>query len=412
MTLTTNSVDEELRARAARVIPGGNYGHMSVNRLPAGYPQFIDSGQGCRMVDVSGREYIDLMCGYGPVVLGRRHAAVERAAAYQAARGECLTGMPPVMVQLCELLVDTIAHADWAMLAKNGTDATTACVTMARAATGRRKVLVARGSYHGAAPWCTPVTAGVVTEDRSHISYFDYNDIASLREAVDLAGDDLAAIIVCPLRHDNKRVQELVDPDFARAVRASCDRAGAVLILDDVRAGFRIDLAGTWEPLGIRPDLSAFSKAIANGHPLAAITGTDALREAAQSVYVTGSFWYSGAAMAAAVATITELRDTDAMDRIERAGTRLRAGLATQAAEHGFTVSQSGPVQMPLLTFDGDDDFTIAEAWARHVIGRGVYLHPFHNWFLSAAHSDDDIDDALARTDGAFADLSSERSDR
>jgi glutamate-1-semialdehyde 2,1-aminomutase len=399
---TTTSVDAQLRERATRVIPGGTYGHMSTDRLPDGFPQYIASGDGCRMRDVDGNELIDLMCGYGPIILGRRHPKVEQAAAAQADRGECLTGLAPVMVELCELLVDTVTHADWAMLAKNGTDATTMCLTIARAATGRRKILAARGSYHGAAPWCTPSPAGVTNEDRANLIYFEYNDTASLASAIAQAGDDLAGVIVCPVRHDLRRVQELVDPAFAQALRDACTRAGAALILDDVRVGFRIDIAGSWEPLGIRPDLSAFSKAIANGHPLAAITGTDALRRAAQDIFVTGSFWYSGAAMAAAIATITELRDTDALAQIERAGTQLRAGLAAQAANHGFTVTQSGPVQMPLLTFDHDNDFALAEAWTPHTIARGVYVHPYHNWFLSAAHSKDDVDEALRRTDEAF----------
>lgn len=402
---STRANGADLARRAGRAMPGGVYGHMATGLLSAHHPQFVDSGTGCRMTDVDGREYIDLMCGFGPIVLGRCHRPVERAAAAQAAHGECLTGVPPVMVELCELLVDTVAHADWAMLAKNGTDATTLCVTAARAATGRRVILVARGAYHGAAPWCTPVERGVLAEDRAHLAYFDYNDVASLERAAAAAGDDLAGVIVCPFRHDNKRAQELVDPGFARGVRALCDRTGAVLILDDVRAGFRFDVAGSWEPLGVRPDLSAFSKAIANGHPLAAVTGVDALRGAAREIFVTGSFWYSGSAMAAAVATVTELRDTDALTRIERAGTRLRDGLLAQAARHGWAVSHSGPVQMPLLVFDDDPTFATAERWAGLAAERGVYLHPHHNWFLSAAHGDDAVDDVLERTGEAFAAL-------
>lgn len=406
MTLTTDparsATEAAMAERAGRAMPAGVYGHMSTRRLAPQYPQFIASGEGCRMRGTDGNEYIDFMCGYGPIVLGRRHPSVERAVAAQLAKGECLTGIPPVMVELCELLVDTVAHADWSMLARNGTDATTMCVTIARAATGRRRVLLANGSYHGAAPWCTPGPAGVLPEDRAHLDYFEYNDVASFTAAVDRAGDDLAAVIVTPYRHDNKRTQELVDPTFARALRAACTRLGAVLILDDVRAGFRFDVAGTWEPIGVRPDLSAFSKAIANGQPLAAVTGTDALREAAASVYVTGSFWYSGAAMAAAIATVTELRETDALARLEAAGIQLRDGLLEQAARHGIATSHTGPVQMPLLIFDDDPTFATAERFTGLAVERGVYLHPHHNWFLSAAHAPQDIADALERTDDAF----------
>ena len=210
-----------------------------------------------------------------------------------------MNGPGEVLVELAELLVKTVAHADWAMLQKNGTDATTACVTIARAGTGRRKVLLARGSYHGAVPWCTPSLAGVTSEDRAHLIHFDYNDVASLEKAVEQAGNDLAAVIVTAFRHDIARDQELPTDAFATRARELCTAADAALIIDDVRAGFRISLAGSWEPLGVRPDLSAFSKAIANGYPLAAVTGVDRFREAATKVYVTGSFWYGAVAMAA-----------------------------------------------------------------------------------------------------------------
>lgn len=398
-----------LTQRARNAMPAGVYGHMSTRLLAPQYPQFIADGTGCRMHSIDGREYIDFLCGYGPIVLGRQHPSVERAVAKQLGNGECLTGIPPVMVELCELLVETVAHADWAMLARNGTDATTMCVTIARAATGRRRILLARGSYHGAAPWCTPIPSGVLPEDRAHLGYFDYNDVASLRAAVEEAGDDLAGVILTPHHHDNKAPQASVDPAFAHAARDVCTRAGAVLILDDVRAGFRFDVAGTWEPLGVQPDLSAFSKAIANGHPLAAVTGTDALRDAAAGIYVTGSFWYSGAAMAAAVATINELRSTTALAQLKEAGELLRDGLLTQAAHYGFAVSHTGPVQMPLLIFTEDPSFATAERFAGLAVERGVYLHPHHNWFLSAAHTPDDIADALDRTDDAFAALANAR---
>ncbi|WP_441958409.1 aminotransferase class III-fold pyridoxal phosphate-dependent enzyme [Mycolicibacterium houstonense] len=397
--------DSALTKRAELVVPGGMYGHMNVRSFSATLPQYMASGDGCRITDTDGNTYLDFMCGWGPVVLGHRNPAVQQAVSEQISRGDCLNGAAPTMVELAELLVDTVAHADWALLAKNGTDATTTCVTIARAATGRRKVLIANGAYHGAVPWCTPVTAGVTPEDRAHLDYFEYNDLGSVRAAAERAGADLAAVIVCPFRHDVHRDQELADPGFARGLRELCDRTGAALILDDVRCGFRLDLAGSWEPLGVRPDLSAWSKAIANGYALAAVTGTDALRTAAREIYATGSFWFSAVSMAAAIATIRELRDTDAMERMRASGQRLRDGLAAQARAHGFEVVQTGPVQMPLLRFAGDDDFSQTRRWCDEVGARGVYLHPYHNWFLNAAHTTADIDDALERTDDAFAAL-------
>ncbi len=399
----TLALDSGWRQRAAAVIPGGMYGHQSAAMLPPGYPQFFARGEGARVWDVDGNEYVDFMCSYGPVILGHRHPRVEAAARRQADLGDCFNGPAPVMVELSELLVETVSHADWAVLAKNGTDATTMCVTMARAATGRRKVMVAQGAYHGAAPWCTPGPAGVVAEDRAHLVRYRYNDVASVREAVEACGDDLAAVVVSPFRHDARFAQELADPEFARELRVLCDRTGAALVLDDVRAGFRLHHGGSWEPLGVEPDLSAWSKAIANGHALAAVLGNDRFRSGAEQVFVTGSFWFSAVAMAAAVATIRELGETGAVATMERAGQRLRDGLAAQAASHGLQIAQTGPPQMPLLTFADDPEFRRAHVWAGEAARRGAYLHPWHNWFTCAAHTDDDVDRALLATDEAFA---------
>ncbi|QKC93509.1 aminotransferase class III-fold pyridoxal phosphate-dependent enzyme [Mesorhizobium sp. NZP2298] len=398
-----NSKDQMLRERAASVIPGGMWGHMSTRYLGSAYPQFFERADGCRVWDVDGRQYIDLMCSWGPNILGHHHRAVKEAAARQRSLGDAMNGPGEVLVELAELLVKTVAHADWAMLQKNGTDATTACVTIARAGTGRRKVLVARGSYHGAVPWCTPSLAGVTAEDRAHLIHFDYNDVASLEAAVEQAGNDLAAVVVTAFRHDIARDQELPTAAFAKRARELTSAADAALIVDDVRAGFRIDLAGSWEPLGVRPDLSAFSKAIANGYPLAAITGTDRFREAATKVYVTGSFWYGAVAMAAAIATIKTLRDTNAIASMNAAGERLRSGLDAAARKHGLSLRQTGPVSMPMVLFDGDAEFRKADAFCSAALREGAYFHPRHNMFLSAAHTAGDVDLALQAADAGMA---------
>jgi glutamate-1-semialdehyde 2,1-aminomutase len=278
-------------------------------------------------------------------------------------------------------------------------------VTIARAGTGRRKILVARGSYHGAVPWCTPSLAGVTAEDRAHLIHFDYNDVQSLDRAADQAGGDLAAIVVTAFRHDIARDQELPTPAFAQRARAICDQSEAALILDDVRAGFRIDMGGSWEPLGVRPDLSAWSKAIANGYPLAAVTGNDRFREGATKVYVTGSFWYGAVAMAAALATLKVLRDTQAIRHMEAMGERLRSGMDRVSARHGFKLRQTGPVQMPMILFEDDDAFEKAGAFCATALRHGAYFHPKHNMFLSGAHTEADIDRVLEAADAAFTEM-------
>jgi glutamate-1-semialdehyde 2,1-aminomutase len=397
------TTDAALRKRAATAIPGSMYGHQNAALLPTGYPQFMDRAEGCHIWDADGNEYVDLMCSYGPIVLGHRHPKVEAAAAAQLARADCQNGPAPCMVDLAELLVDRIRHADWVMFAKNGTDATTVSLMVARATTGRGRVLAARGAYHGSAPWCTPVLAGTAPEDRASLAYYIYNDLPSVESAAEEAGDDLAAVIVSPFKHDAGFDQELVEPAFARGLRDLCDRRGAALVLDDVRCGWRLHHGGSWEPIGVDPDLSAWSKALANGYPISAVAGNDRFREGATRLFVTGSFWFSAVAMAAAIATIEAHREEDAVARMERAGTLLRAGLAEQAADHGVSIRQTGPVQMPFVTFAGDVGYERASLFARVALENGAYLHPRHNWFFSAAHTDADIERALEATDVALA---------
>jgi glutamate-1-semialdehyde 2,1-aminomutase len=403
MTNLVNSADRVLRERASRVVPGGMWGHLHAGKLPEGYPQFFARAEGCRLWDVDGRAYLDFMCSWGPNILGHHHPEIEAAAERQARLGDCMNGPAEVMVELAELLVETVAHADWTQFQKNGTDATTTCVTIARAATGRRKLLAARGAYHGAVPWCSPSLIGVTAEDRTHLLLYDFNDVESLRAAAEQAGDDLAGIIVSAFRHDLGRDQELPTRAFAEAARAVCDAKGAALILDEVRAGFRLDLAGSWERLGVRPDLAAWSKAIANGYPLAAVTGRDWLRQAAAQVFVTGSFWCGAVPMAAAVATLTVLRRDGVVAHLEAMGQKLRDGLDDLARHHGVDLRQTGPVQMPMLLFDDDADLAKGERFCRAALAQGVYFHPRHNMFLCAAHGEAEIEEALAAADVGLA---------
>ena len=226
------------------------------------------------------------MCGWGPIVLGYAHPEVEAAADRQR-RSLDLGNGAAVFVELAERLIEVVDHADWAVLAKNGTDVTTAALVVARIETARSTALVARGAFHGSAPWCHSHRPGVTPGERASIAYYDYNDGESLRTAVAEHGDDLAAILLTPHRHDAAADQELIDPEFAREVRRLCDVTGAVLVLDEVRTGFRLAFGSSWAHLGVEPDLSCWSKAIGNGHPVSALLGRESLR-AATSAHLLG----------------------------------------------------------------------------------------------------------------------------
>jgi glutamate-1-semialdehyde 2,1-aminomutase len=407
--VATISKDLELRRRAEAVIPGGMYGHQSVAALPDDYPQFFTRGAGAYLWDANGSRYLDLMCAYGPQLFGYAHDTIDAAAIERIRQGDPLTGPTEFMVSFAERMTALVTHAQWAMFCKNGTDATTMALVTARAHTGRKTVVLAKGAYHGAAPWCTPRIAGTTPEDRANQLFCDYNDVESLEAAVARAGDDLAAIFASPFKHDALVDQALPEPAYARRARELCDERGALLIVDDVRGGLRVARDCSWSVVGVQPDLSSWGKCIANGHPISALMGAEKARAAATQIFVTGSYWYAASPMAAGLETLRLVQETDYLERMQSLGERLRTGLAVRAAAHGFGLRQTGPVQMPLFLFDEDADLRVGFAWSSEMLKRGIYVHPWHNMFLSAAMSPADIDAALNAAEGAFAALKARR---
>ncbi|CAN5236117.1 aminotransferase class III-fold pyridoxal phosphate-dependent enzyme [soil metagenome] len=405
----SNSKDRALRERAAAVIPGGMYGHQSVALLPDDYPQFFARAKGAYLWDADGNRLLDLMCAYGPNLLGYCDERVDAAYISQLAIGDAMTGPGEVMVEFAEAMTSMVSHADWAMFCKNGTDATTMALMTARAHTGRKTVVLARGAYHGCAPWSTPRPTGTTAEDKANQIFCDYNDIASLEAAVAQADSDLAAVFAAPFKHNAIIDQAAVDPAYARRAREICDQTCALLVVDDVRAGFRMARDCSWANVGVAPDLSSWGKCIANGHPISALLGNDKARAAAASIYVTGSFWFAGAAMAAGVETLSILRNSDYLEELERLGGILRAGLGERAAAHGLGFRQTGPVQMPLFLFDDDPDLRAGYCWSSEMLKRGVYVHPWHNMFLCAAMTDADMAFALDAAEASFEALKRQR---
>jgi glutamate-1-semialdehyde 2,1-aminomutase len=381
------------------------YGHQSVGLLPDDYPQFFERGEGAHLWDADGVRYLDLMCAYGPNLFGYANPEIDAAFVRQLEKGDTLTGPTGLMVELAEALTAMVTHADWAIFCKNGSDATTMALTAARAHTKKRVVIRAKGAYHGALPWCVPRPAGVIDSDRAHQILCDYNDVASLEAAVAEAGDDLAAIFAAPFKHDAFIDQAEPTSEYARKARELCDKTGALLVVDDVRAGFRLARDCSWSRIGVQPDLSTWGKCVANGHALSVLLGNDKARKAAASIYVTGSFWYQAAPMAAALETLRLVRETDYLERMTALGDRLRVGLDERAKAAGFGLRQTGPSTLPLFLFDDDPDLRKGFCFASEMLGRGVYIHPWHNMFICAAMTEADIDGALDAAEGAFAAL-------
>jgi glutamate-1-semialdehyde 2,1-aminomutase len=396
---------DALFERAKRVIPGGIYGHQNPAFLVEGaFPRFLSEAEGCRVRDVDGHEYIDFLCSYGPMVLGYRDPVVEAAA--NAQRNCCDSGNLPApnMVDLAEKLVALTAGMDWAMFAKNGSDVCTWALAVARAATGRELVAMVDGTYHGVHGWCNHFGAGFPDCDRQSIVTFPWNDADALESLFRTNDGKIAAVIVTPFRHEARYDSVMPAPGFLEAIRALCTANGAVMIVDDVRAGFRMHTGGSLQVFGVTPDMAVYSKAMANGYPLAAMLGNDSLRKAARNVFVTGTFFTQAVPIAASLATLDEIVRRDAIAHMDRVGRRLCDGLAARAAAAGLGVTLSGPPSIPFMSFVADEGgLARSRAFAGEAARHGAFFHPAHNWFVSAAHTDRDIDEALEAAEAGMA---------
>ncbi len=389
--------------RAAAVIPGGIYGHTTpAATLPGAVPYFAAQGSGCRYRDVDGNEFIDFMGGYGPMVLGYHHPEVEAAADTARRLGAAFNHPTPLLVELAEKLTARIAFADWAVFAKNGGDLTTWSLMVAREVTGCPKVLKIRGAYHGAHAWCTPGHGGLTPEDRAHIHDFPFNDVGALEALFIRHRGAIAGLILTPFHHPAFADSELPSPDFVAAANRLCREHGALLILDDVRCGFRLSIDGSHSVYGYTPDLAIYCKALANGHPISACVGRAAHKAAASRVFLTGSYWNDPAPMAAALATLAIVERDQIPRQLAARGQRFVDGFLALGRKHGIPLVASGPPAMPYVRVADDPSFMRTQQLCAAAIAEGVFLHPHHNWFMSAAHTESDIDDALARLERAL----------
>ncbi len=394
-----------LLERAKEVIPGGVFGHYGFS-VREGSPSFFSRAQGARFWDVDDNEYVDLMCAYGPMILGYNHPVVDEAARKQYAVGNTVSLAAPAMVELAETLVDMVSDMDWALFGKNGGDSTALAVMIARAATGRNKIVKVHEGYHGVSPWMQDGRPGTIDADLEHVTTVPWNDAGAFERMISQFPDEIACFISSPYDHPVFRDNELPAEGYWQKIEQLCRKHGIVLIMDDVRSGFRINLAGSHLEYGFTPDLICFGKAIGNGYPLSALMGTDALKETAQEVFFTGTQFFNAAPMAAASATLKELQKVDAAKQMTDFGNRLNARLVQTASELGFDLVASGIPAMPYYRLS-NVSMKGHFAWIDQCVRRGVYVLGHHNHFVSTEHNDADIERICEVAADAFAALGS-----
>jgi glutamate-1-semialdehyde 2,1-aminomutase len=399
-----------LFARASEVIPAGIYGHASpATMVPGAFPYFAKSAQGCRYQDVDGNEYIDYMCGFGPILLGYQHPEICEAAREAELLGDCFNHPTEYSVRLAEQMVAQIERADWAVFGKNGSDMTNWAIRVAREQTGRKRIAKETHAYHGIDPWCVPGFGGVIAEDRSLIDQFYWNDVDSLEKLLAEKAQELAAIVVTPFHHPNYADSALPTTQWIRALNQLTRQHGIILILDDVRCGLRLHLNGSHCRYGLEPDLMCYSKAIGNGYPISACVGTSAFKVAASKCFLTGSFWNAAVPMAAAMKTL-EIAEREAIPKqLEQRGKQLTEGMIALGQRYGIPLLASGEAAMPYVRIAEDPSFKMQQRLCAAAIQEGLFLHPHHNWFLSAAHTKSVIDESLQRFEMALKKLQDEK---
>ena len=356
------------------------------------FPLFSERAEGTYFWDLDGNRFIDYMCAYGPNILGYRDPDVEEAAAKQRERGNCTTSPSTVMIDFAELLVDTVASADWAFFAKNGNDVTTLAVMTARAYTHRKKIVFFKGYYHGISPWTQKIDySGIIEEDVVNNIYVDWNDIEALREVFYNNKGEIAAVIGQPYMHGNFKDNEMPLPGFWQEVRKLCDENGTVLVIDDVRAGFRLDIHGSDHYFGFEADLICFCKALANGYNVSALCGKEHLKNTVSGMSYTGSYWLSAVPFAAGIACIEKMKRLDIANLLQKKGEQLKRELESAANEYGYNMVVSGATSLPYLRIAESEDLILHQRWVAECVRRGVFFTSHHNHFMNAAMTDEDI---------------------
>lgn len=394
--------------RAMNVIPAGIYGHLGPAEgchIPIdAYPKYCSRAKGSYFWDLDGNRFIDYMCAYGPNILGYGDPEVDEAAARQRELGDCTTAPSSVMVDFAELMVETVASADWAFFAKNGNDVTSLAVMAARAHTHRKKIVFFKGYYHGVSPWTQKIDyPGIMEEDVMHNIYVPWNDTEALEQVFAENRGQIAAVIGQPYMHGNFADNVLPSPGFWQKVRALCDEHETILIVDDVRAGFRLDLAGSDHYFGFEADMICFCKAIANGYNVSALCGKDFLKNTLSGLSYTGSYWMSAVPFAAGIACIQKMKRIGAPKVLIDRGEQLKRGLIDAAASYGYDLHVSGVPSLFYLRLADDPSLMLHQRWIAECVKRGVYFTNHHNHFINAALTDDDVAETVEIAKEAFA---------
>lgn len=414
-----SSTHSQLLEKARRCLPGGTLGMFG---LPEGITIVPAYGRGSKLYDVDGNEYIDFLLGSGPLILGHAHPAVVAAVQEQAARASTFYFINEPAIELAELIVSAVPCADKVRFCSSGNEATFFAMRLARAFTGREKVLKFEGGFHGvhdyailsmgsAAPY-SPVprveSAGIPVGASDSVVIAPYNDVETTAAVIDANHRELAAVIVEPFQRSYSP-----KPGFLPFLREITSRYGIQLIFDEVVTGFRFAWGGAQEYYGVVPDLATFGKIVGGGYPLAAVAGRNEIMELCDNqrkgqsdyVYMTGTLSGNPVSATAGLATLKELKENNLYPRIHELTNRLRDGLRQLFADAGVVAQVTGEGGVLQVVFTGREivnyqdilsgDKAKAMAFYTTAARHGLFMSVPDKIYVSAVHTDEDIERSL-----------------
>jgi len=380
---------QQIQDRARRVLwKGGSEATQHELLQSCGYPGFLQSAEGCQVWDADGNGYLDYLMSWGSVLLGHNAAAVVNEVQKQLQQGVLFNLGVEQEVSLAERLVTHIPGAELVRFVASGSEATNAAIRIARAVTGREKIV--QYGFHGWLDWCQSAHPSGLSKDSVLSSLpLKYNDLNSLEELFSNHRNEIACVIMEPFKDEEP------EEGFLEGVRDIAHQHGALFIFDEIKTGFRLGLGGAQAHFGVTPDLCLFSKALANGYPLAALAGKAEVFEQASEVWISGTYHGWPLAIAAAHATLNVLESEPVTQHIWALGERLMTGFNNVMTTHGLQTRLAGLPPMPQVR-NPEEEQIIIERLFSNMLARGYFIHPIRPWFISARHTNENIKTTLA----------------